>query len=218
MAHRPAQPADGAIPGYLKGKKTFGIVLNPEKWDIMCSFPRDGQTDHRRCSGPLEQDDNCVDGCSPTFDATWNPRLSFWCTSGFPNRTCGFDHCYQCAYPPDKIGVMMLELWSRASDPARGWKAWWCGDNWCGDRQHWPVMINEVVADRRTLVTALPESVDAMFYYSADECDASCRTLAQHEHAQFLAKFGLTAAAFPLLVVDVHNWNAPFGLAPSSSL
>ena len=121
-------------------------------------------------------------------------------------------------HPPDKIGVMMLELWSRASDPARGWKAWWCGDNWCGDRQHWPVMINEVVADRRTLVTALPESVDAMFYYSADECDASCRTLAQHEHAQFLAKFGLTAAAFPLLVVDVHNWNAPFGLAPSSSL
>ena len=54
MAHRPAQPADGAIPGYLKGKKTFGIVLNPEKWDIMCSFPRDGQTDYRRCSGPLE--------------------------------------------------------------------------------------------------------------------------------------------------------------------
>ena len=53
---------------------------------------------------------------------------------------------------------------------------------------------------------------------STDECDASCRTLAQHEHAQFLAKFGLTAAAFPLLVVDVHNWNAPFGLAPSSSL
>ena len=216
MAHRPAQPADGVIPGYLRAKKTFGIVLNPDKWDIMCSFPRDGQTDYRRCSGPLEQDDNlCVDGCSPTFDATWNPSLSFWCTSGFPNRTCGFDHCYQCAYPPDKIGVMMLELWSRASDPARGWKAFWCGDNWCGDRKDWPVMINEVVADRRTLVTALPESVDAMFYYSADECDASCRTLAQHEHAQFLAKFGLTAAAFPLLVVDVHNWDAPFRLAPS---
>ena len=90
VAHRPAQPADGVIPGYLRGKKTFGIVLNPDKWDIMCSFPRDGQTDYRRCSGPLEQDDNCVDGCSPTFDATWNPSLSFWCTSGFPNRTCGF--------------------------------------------------------------------------------------------------------------------------------
>ena len=77
------------------------------------------------------------------------------------------------------------------------------------------VGINELILDSGTWETALPATVEAVFYpkscaYPREQRALECQGSARKTHREFLHKYDLTAEQVPLLVLDVGNWEEPF--------
>jgi hypothetical protein len=77
------------------------------------------------------------------------------------------------------------------------------------------VGINELILDSGTWETALPATVEAVFYpkscaYPREQRALECQGAARKTHREFLHKYDLTAEQVPLLVLDVGNWEEPF--------
>ena len=50
-------------------------------------------------------------------------------------------------------------------------------------------------------------------YPTHSECDSSCRSKAETTHSKFLHEFGVSSDDYPLLKLDVSDWNSPFSVA-----
>ena len=70
---------------------------------------------------------------------------------------------------------------------------------------------NEVVVDSMFWSEHLPEAVEAIFYSAG--APESAISAARVAHQRFLARYGISADTFPLLVLDRANWESPFEAA-----
>lgn len=179
-----------------------GIVLRGSANRVLCAYGEDAGTDYGASGG--KDDGSCYPGgtkeCVPGCG-----RPPQWCGAnemvGFCR--CGFGWCEGRPRPwrPEDLGPL-LEAHAQHGSVFEG----------AGKFKGY----NEVIIDAKYRDAQLPHSVEAFFY--TDTCrgqavlnrHCSGRDAARKIHAAFLAKYGLDAAAAPLLKLTPKNWDRPF--------
>mmetsp|Transcript_47401 Transcript_47401/g.106896 ORF Transcript_47401/g.106896 Transcript_47401/m.106896 type:complete len:188 (-) Transcript_47401:158-721(-) len=152
---------------YSKGEG--GFVINPSGVAILCSYDHDGLT-----MKPEKL-------CHP-------PGVSNTCIPGCGTERCPEDKFWRCAYPADRLQLMM------ESHQARTGRA----------KDH-----NEVVLNADVWVSNLPRTIEAIFYLQSS--NDAYRQRAEGVHSAFLDAYGVTAAITPLVLFDPSRWpNAMF--------
>ena len=126
---------------------------------------------------------------------SWPDGPSCWCDDiapkGFcPNGTTTPIGQSACAWKPAGLEKMM-------------------------ELQHQANSYNEVVLSTKAYDAGLPGTLEAVFFLSTDECHNldTCEPKARKVHADFLAKFKVSAAQVPLLSLNVSDAKLPFSCA-----
>ena len=183
-----------------------GIVLRGSANRVLCAYGEDAGTDYGASGG--KDDGSCYPGgakeCVPGCG-----KPPQWCEAnemvGFCR--CGFGWCEGRPRPwrPEDLGAL-LEAHAQHGSVFEG----------AGKFKGY----NEIIVDSKYRDANLPHSVEAFFY--TDTCrgqavlnrHCSGRDAARKIHAAFLAKYGLDAAAAPLLKLTPKNWDRPFEVDP----
>ena len=112
---------------------------------------------------------------------------------------CSISHCFSCGYCMWEPGKLkgMLECFLKSAGAG--------GGQYSG--------YNELVMDADAWKDHMPQTIEAVFYPTHSECDASCRSKAETTHSKFLHEFGVSSDDYPLLKLDVSDWNSPFSVA-----
>lgn len=182
-----------------------GIVLRRSANRVLCAYGVDGGTDYGAKAGQAD-DGSCypggVAGCVPGCGT--RPK---WC---HPNQMiggncrCGLGWCgggRPRPWRPEDLG-QLLEAHAQFGDKYDGLGKF--------------TGYNEVILDAKYKEAQLPHSIEAFFYSHGCEgqmvLNRQCtgRDEAQKIRSAFLAKFGLDAAAVPLLKLTPTSWERPF--------
>ena len=112
---------------------------------------------------------------------------------------CSISHCFSCGYCMWEPGKLkgMLECFLKSAGAG--------GGQYSG--------YNELVMDADAWQDHMPQTIEAVFYPTHSECDSSCRSKAETTHSKFLREFGVSSDDYPLLKLDVSDWNSPFSVA-----
>jgi len=192
LVNKNMQPEpNGNIPVY--SYSLAGIILNPHANRLLCSYPFDSGSIERACN-PRGISDQCTPGCTP---AGWTNIPAVWC-EGF------FKDPWPCAWPPDKVDIMMEIRDGYASRGVKpGMKFWDDGK-----------FYSELILDQQVYTDGLPYSVSAFFFVPSICLDAydgpKCQDYAIAAHRNFLVAFNITSAEVPLLRFDTADWEHPF--------
>ena len=126
---------------------------------------------------------------------------NLWCAPPFEGKGCGFRrHRPKSAWHGEDLKHMLalhMEF----------------GDAWHPPGFH--SGYNEVIIQANVWKSHLPSVVEAVFRVKDCECQ-HVRDVAA-AHANFLQRWGLSAAQVPLLELDPFNWDEPFTLADVST-
>ena len=170
-----------------------GLVLSPRAAApaLLCAYARDGSTQGKGCAAgtvgtagdSAAVSGGCIVGCSP------------WCESMRDGHAAEPNGC--CWRAPQQLDQMLTEHSQRSSD-----------------------RYNEVLLSAHALAASLPAVVEAIFFtatctprtkQSANAKLEARRESAHAAHVAFLARYDLTAADVPLVVMDLeHGGDRPF--------
>ena len=173
-----------------------GFVFAPERMQLQCAYPGDGNTAHRVCldlaAQPLDPGQPCVGGCGCLSKGEDTEPVP--CDNTCPSPSPAPPH-HQCMWPAAQLSSM---LENQRTPGAEG---------------NGP--YNELVFDAATMTASLPGSVQAIFFPKS--CGPDCEARTRCVHAAFVAEYPEAVATTPLLVLDVTNWAEPFARAPTVS-
>ena len=189
-----------------------GVVLEPGVLTPLCIYGSDGTTSRKTLCEARDAGRQCVPGCSLA-----DRRPPKWCESS-ADEGCGFQHDdgtkevppLEWAYGPRSMNLVLQRQSAR-------------GDGYAGPGPGVYWGYNEVVVDARAWREASSSAVEAVFVV---DCEAgwanmdwrglpatSCK--AAHDagkalHRAYLEGNGLDADEFPLLMLRLDDWEAPF--------
>lgn len=137
-----------------------GVVLNPAKAKLLCSYDHDASSRGKECI-PAYGQGVCVPGC--TMDGTW-------CDPHDPGH-CGL----HTPWRPQHLNAMLNTYAKRIQGHGIS----------CKDCK----MYNEVILDSRAWKNNMPATVDAFFYPVHAFCGDKCRARVKKAHSDFLRRY-----------------------------
>ena len=194
-----------AIP--LPFRDRGGVLLNPSSgFELECIYGIDGGTlrhtdpTHPGCSAQFCETRRMFDANGEAYETRWSQE-SRW-------SECGFMSAPAVAWAPSDLKKMLQMHREKGNTyKAPGWHSGY----------------NEVILSSGKYNDLLPRSVLAFFVVEGHETFSlgdpyNHAVDMRHVHADFLAKFGLSASEVPLLRFEPANWEAPFSpLVPVES-
>ena len=178
-------PRDNLDSLILFSKRAGGLVFAPNN-TVLCAYPQDGGTENRVCD-PTGVSAKCLPGCyTETIDGS-----PCWCDEIAPAWSCPngtvANLSSPCAWKPTDLKQALT-------------------------KQQTVNTYNEIIVDTSKYAAALPGSLEAIFFLATSDCATAplCEGLARKTHAAALAKYQLTAAKLPLLLLNQSEPRRPF--------
>ena len=189
-----------------------GVVLSPEHNSLFCSYAYDSASMDRMCH-PRGASATCTPGCSHPS----HPHGVVWCND--PKRDQ-----FPCAWRPTDLGPMLQQRERFRKDGEKP------AHKDYDDRKFYV----EAIFDASKFVSALPHSIEALFFMKVDrskwECpvclgnswpdiepdcvDATsgpkCKGFTIRAWRTIKKHFHLTSKQLPLLRLDPNDWRQPF--------
>ena len=161
-----------------------GVILRNSRIQLDCLYGIDGATYNLNS---VERPGCSSQMCDPAQPRDQNGGL------------CGFDGWPTLAWPASSL-KQLLELHSEYGSVYHGHPKFHAG-------------YNEMIVNSRSVNSALPDSIEAIFFVKGHETDRhGTSDQAREAHRALLRAFP-RARDTPLLSFDYTNWEAPFSMA-----
>ena len=179
-----------------------GVVIEPQRARLLCSFHGDGNDFGRFCKPPtewlkmaagVEPDGSCVPGCTSRFG---------WCDDKW--QPCPLCEQVPCAWRSSGLAGMMeahaakLENWRAHGQTCVK------GGHYGRSKCH-----NELVLDADAWVNHMPQTFEAFFFQAASHPESVSQ--ARSQHAAFVSRYG-GGTVVPLVIYDESHSDSPFTL------